>query len=172
MDIDASNSFGHDISQNDGNEVANSGNKEGAAQRSPEPNANLSAQLRANHLLVHYAGVEGETESSNGWGKEGGNIGGISRRAHLVFLSVGFGANINLDAHGTVRLDCFCLFVFTIKGNPERVVQCRGVAILIEHPRMLFLWFQHVRLVVVFVDGEGPLGQNHIVESLREVKLQ
>jgi hypothetical protein len=37
---------------------------------------------------------------------------------------------------------------------------------------MLFLWFQHVRLVVVFVDGEGPLGQNHIVESLREVKLQ
>jgi hypothetical protein len=91
---------------------------------------------------------------------------------NLVFLSVCFGTNVNLNAYGSVWLNCFGLFVFTIERNPESVVECRRIAILIENPGMLFFWFQHVRLVVVFVYAQRSLGQNHIIESLREVELQ
>lgn len=168
----ASNSFGQPIAHKDGNKVAKGGNKERAAQRSPKPDANLSAQLRANHLLVHNAWVERESKSSNGWGKEGRHIGVFSRRTDLVFLGVCFGTNVNLDAYGSVRLDCFSFGVFTIERNPERVVQCRRVAIHMVHPGILFLWFHHIRFVVVFVDAQGSLGQNNIIESLREVDCQ
>ena len=106
-------------------------------------------------------------KSSKGWGKEGRHIGGISRRTDLVFLGVCFGTNVNLDANGSVRLDCLSLRVFTVERNPERVVQCRRVAIHIVHPGMLFLCFHHITFVVVFVDAQGSLGQNNITESLR-----
>ena len=117
-------------------------------------------------MLIHNARIERETESANGWGQEGRHVGIVSRGANLVFLSVLFWTNVDLDAYGTVRLNYSSLFVFAVERYPESVVELHGVAIFVEHPRMLFIWLHHVGLVVVLVDAKGSLGQDYVVESL------
>ena len=120
-------------SEDSRNHVEEQRNAEQQAQAAAAVDADLSAHLWTNQLLVHLAWIQRETKTSNRRWQEWVAIGLLASRADFVVLSVIFGNDINLDANEAV-CDELSLFVLRFHRKPECLVvfELEVHAILLE----------------------------------------
>lgn len=131
-----------------------------AADATAAVNADFSAHLGTDKLLVHRAWVQREEQAADRRGQERIRVWLLTSSANLVDLSVGLGKDINLDTKETVYFH-HAVLVLGFHRQPERLVVL---------PLEIESTLLHVHLVVVLVDSQWTLSQAHVFESLLAIE--